>query len=146
MGLRKQLKREAFGQIYIAEKTLTSAQVLALNTTPQVIVPPPGTGKFLMLISGMIQIVGGTTDYDTDGDLTINYKSTGAGAAVTSSLDDVINDGTDRSVSIFGSIQEAENNAIADIENQPLTLISTVDPTTGDRLLIVRVMYMILPC
>jgi hypothetical protein len=142
----KQLKRHAYGDVLVAEKVLTSAQVLLLNTTPQVLVNAPGNGNMLYFIDGMIQLGTGTTDYATDGDLTINYKTAGTGAAVTSSLDDVINDGTARSVSFFGGLQENENIAIADIENQPLALISTVNPTTGDYPLIVRIRYMIVPC
>ena len=148
MARQKQHKRNGIGQRFIKEIQIPAASVLTLHSIPYALIPAPGEGKFIMLLSGMIQLVGkgGATEYATDGDLTINYKTAGTGAAVTSSLDDVINDGKLGSISIFGTVTEAENNAIADIENQPLVLISTVDPTAGDMDLRVRLEYMILPC
>ena len=148
MARQKQHKRDGAGQILIKEVQIPTASVLLLNTTPYVLIPAPGPKKFLMLLSGMVQLVRGTgvVEYGTDGDLTINYKTAGTGAAVTSSMDDVINDGALGSISIFGTVTEAENNAIADIENQPLALISTVNPTTGTMDLRVRLTYMVLPC
>jgi hypothetical protein len=144
MVCRKQGKKDGVGNYLVKEVRISSAQVLAL-TTPVVLIESPGPDKFLRLICGTIQLVGGTTDYGTDGDLTINYKAAGTGDAVTTSLDDIINDGTAGSISIFGTIPEIEDIALADIVNQPLSLISTANPITGDMDLRLFLMYEIIP-
>jgi hypothetical protein len=53
---------------------------------------------------------------------------------------------TDGSVAVFGMVTEIEDSAFADINNQPVVLtMGTDDCDTGDRDLIVRVIYSVIP-
>lgn len=61
----------ADGAIKKAEVTLTSAQILALNTTPIDIVAAPGAGKAILPISGYAYVDFGTAAYATNTDIDI---------------------------------------------------------------------------
>jgi len=146
MVCRKQTKFDGLNQWLVKEVQLTAAQVTSCNTVPVKLLDSPGPGRFLHLIAGYCQLMNGTTGYDTNGDLSINYKSDGGGSAVTTLLANDLNQGTAGSVFIFGTIPEIENIAIANIENQPLTLLSSADQTAGDQPLRVSLVYEIVKC
>jgi len=57
------------GRIYDKIITLTSAEILALNTTAKELVAAPGTGKVLEFISGVVFLDYGTTTYASYGHL-----------------------------------------------------------------------------
>lgn len=77
------------GIIGVAERrtvTLTTAQVLALNTTPVVLVPAPGTGKSISIDEVVFKApAAGTTAYTGANAIEIRYTD-GSGAKCTGDI------------------------------------------------------------
>lgn len=62
--------------IRTAQVVLSSAQVLALNTTPVLIVPASDAGTVNIPISGLIEFSGGSANYTTNTTITIGDTAT----------------------------------------------------------------------
>jgi hypothetical protein len=80
----------ALGAVQSVSKTLTSAQVLALHTTPQAIIPAPGAGKLIVVDYAAYTGTGAYTQADGAG-LVYHGTSTGADQAYTGPHDPFIN-------------------------------------------------------
>jgi hypothetical protein len=63
----------AFGPIFHARQTLTSAQILASNTNPITIVPAPGPGNIIVPIEATMTLNFNTTAYTSAGSPSIYY-------------------------------------------------------------------------
>lgn len=83
--------------IYVAEASLTSAQIKALNTTPVEMVAAPGAGKVLELVGATFIFDYDTTQYTSGGAVVLEEETSGTdlsstvGAAVVQAAADSIN-------------------------------------------------------
>jgi hypothetical protein len=68
--------------IYKNVVTLSSAQVLAMYTTPVLIIPAPGTHKFLCLHDVFVEYAYGGTPYANGSGFVLQYTSVGSDAGL----------------------------------------------------------------
>jgi hypothetical protein len=81
------------GPLQCKKTLLTAAEWKVLNATQKGLVPSPGPGRAILFERAYINIIGGTTAGDTDGDLSIRYTG-GTGDDVSQAQDDFLNDST----------------------------------------------------
>lgn len=141
--------------------TLTTAQILALGTVEQILIPAPGAGKAIDVIGGMMNYSAGATPFTIVGgsNLDIGYgsiaqiKTTGLiGLPEIGFLDQVAShvyvnasmlsglvEGT------FGGGGSGASEPLALIENLPVAIISDASsPTLGTGTLAVTLYYKII--
>lgn len=122
-----------------AKVTITSAQLLQLNTTPIELVPAQGAGKVIIPFTVLLRYRFGTIEYATNLNITlspnnslyqVNYNSAIAGSQDRYSSRSII-----PTVSLGGSI----------VDNLPLTIGAQIgNPTAGDGELDVYISYYVL--
>lgn len=118
--------------------SLSSAEILALNTTPKTLVPAPGSGKIIRPLSYFFNMTFGGNPYATNTQLISRIGSVGTFVTNTTSLPA----GTDH-VSFMIPITAVLNGA-DDYTNAPLTLsTNSGNPTAGDGTLNVYVTYIV---
>lgn len=127
--------------IYEASIYITSAQILALNTTPVQIIPAPGIGKYIELVSASDLIIYNTTPYATNTSLVLSY--TGGTARIA--VDPFILVST---VSRKLGIIEDTSVGAADtqiVENAALRVsVQSGNPTGGNSAIKINVLYRII--
>lgn len=125
---------------------ITTAQVLAMNTTPIQIVPAPGVGKILIPTVLVASMVYNSATYSTNsGGAALKYGTAGAGSSpgivITQAF---LQASSGTNLIVVRGAATAYLPATTDY-NVPLTLIAvSSDPTTGDSDLYVRVYFQIL--
>ena len=125
------------GKILEKEVRLTSAEILALNTTAKELVAAPGAGKVLEFVSMVSFLDYNSVDYATRGDLTVNLGTTGTAVSATIAKADLIQASADAY-----NVTQALSADVVLQDNEKLELrCATGDPDTGDSILIVKVMY-----
>ncbi len=145
------------GPFLTAKKHITSAQILALNTTPQVIVPAPGAGKILIPQRVMIVYHFGTVDYTSTNGWGVNWQ--GFPENITDPLSDssqwfptVTAQGhnqdvfwsTGGAVSSSGPGNSVSGNDVSAFTNLGLILFSyNANPSAGDGTLDVTTLYQV---
>jgi len=125
-----------------AERTLTSAEVLALFTTPIEVVAAPGAGKYIELVSAVLAYDYGTTAYTIGSATNLAFKYTnGAGttvsgtAAVTGFLDQTADEA--RVVpAVTASFEPTANAAL-------MLTLAGANVTLGNGTVKVKVLYRI---
>jgi hypothetical protein len=128
--------------------TLTAAQMLALNTTPVVLVPAPGVGKAVLVDQVYATLVFNTAAYSTAaGGASLKYKANASGQAVGIALTQgFLQSATGTNMQQVRASATAITDVTANWTNQPVVIqAATSDPTTGDSLLKIRVYYKIVP-
>lgn len=127
------------GRVYEKEVKLTSAEILALYTTPKELVPAPGAGKVIELMSAVLFLDYGTATYASNGDLTINLHTTGTALSDTIDAADLIQQAADayRVVQVLSADVALKANEAIELR------CATGNPDTGDSTLTVKVMYRI---
>lgn len=116
-----------------AKVSLSSAQILNLNTTPITLLPAPGAGKVL-IVTNLIFRYNYLTAYATERYLEVSYE----GTAETLQLIDIF-------FNTVSSIKGVFPNAGARIENAPIKLYGwAANPTAGTSTVDVYVEYYIL--
>ena len=129
-------------QMYLATKTLTNAQVLALPTTPIEIIPAPGAGKIISFISGHITFNfndGAYTNQDAGASMFLRIGVSGSRyfANPVSKEGDLDNFGTyfgqnDHYTPLFvymyanattGQIEYTSDWAVGDVTNKPVQIL-----------------------
>jgi len=107
----------------ISRVTVSSAQLLAINTTPITLIAAPGAGKRIVIVSFSSNYNYGTIAYATDTDLTFTLGSSGfAGSIDISASADSFNVSTGLD---FASTSSLDNSALS-------ITTTTSDPTAGD--------------
>jgi len=127
----------------VADVPISTAQILALNTTPVTIVPAPGVGFYIEVISASCYITFVAAAYA--GNVNIDLECTGA------SIRQFSNPSAITMTQTGGSLFEVETTNVGGastqmIDNAALILIQpTGDPITGDSGMLVSVNYRIVP-
>lgn len=133
------LQNSLIGTPQFATITLTSAQILALNTTPITIVAAPGANKTIVVKSAMARLNYNTTTY-TAADLQLI-----SAAQPQYYLNDII-DGTFTFITSFTKQNSAVGN-VTDLQftaNTALQAKTSANPTTGNSTIDILVEYQIL--
>lgn len=120
---------------------LTSAQLLALNTTPQQLVQAPGPNLHIQVLSYSYDLEYGTATYADTGSTGLYYGSS-SGLAINTTFSTVATQ-TASDVA-YGPVTEA-HAAIASFSNQPVVLTGSANMTTGDGTMSVTVTYITVP-
>ena len=128
------------GRIYEKEVTLTSAEILALYTTPKTLVAAPGTKKVIQFISAVAFLDFNSVAYATAGILTIKYTN-GSGTAVSDAVAAaaLCNQADDCYEEFAKNTVETELTS-----NAALVLTcDTANPTAGNSPITIKVIYCI---
>ena len=127
-------------QEQVAKVTITSAELLALNATPQQLVEAPGEGKYIEFVSAAWHKPAGTAyaGIAAGEDLAIKYTD-GSGAQVNTSLEttgflDQTTAQTRHNVPVVGNVTPVENAAL-------VAQLLVGEITTGDSPLYVTIRY-----
>ena len=130
--------RDNFGSsLQSASLVIPSAQVLALNTTPQTIVASQGAGKGIELISASVKVDYNTTAYGTTNVIILQTSGATQRQAEVSVLDATVS-----TVRNFFPIEATAATDTQIIANTDLTVkAKTSDPTLGDSDIEVFVLY-----
>jgi len=129
------------GKILEKEVTLTSAEILALYTTPKTLVAAPGSGKVLQFAGAVGFLDFNTTAYDTAGILTVKYTD-GSGTAVSDAVAAaaLCNQADDCYEEFAKTTAETELTV-----NAALVLTcDSANPASGDSILTIKIFYRIL--
>lgn len=125
--------------IQYVELTVTSAELLALNTAAKTLVAAPGAGYVLEFLSALLILDYNSAAYATNGDLTINNE-TGTALSNTVQLANLLAATADKMVQLVAL--EVANAGNVLLENEAIELTcATGDPVTGDSPLRVKVAY-----
>ena len=126
--------------VYEASLTLTSGQILALNSSPQTIVAAPGAGKYIEVISASVAFTYVAPVYNTNTTLTlindgaVQYQISN-GAALISTANSITN-------FMHGGVYTGTGSQI--IENTALKVsVLNGNPLSGNGTAIVKVIYRI---
>lgn len=120
-----------------AEVIVTPAEILALFTTSKELVPAPGAGYVLELVSAVLILDYVSADYATAGNLTIQTGTTGTALSDTVGAGDFLQASADA----IRCVQALSADVQLD-ENESLVLAcATANPTAGDSPVRVKVAY-----
>lgn len=130
--------------IQYAAVEVTSAQLLALFTTPKTLVAAPGAGYVNQFCGALVAYDYGTTEYTINGSTNLAGQYTngsGATASTTRATTGFIDQTADQM-----EIMPALATAVVPVDNAALVLTcATANPTLGNGTLHVKVAYRVLP-
>src|SRR5579859_6707942 len=131
-------RAQSISGVQTAVIKLTSAQILALNTTPVPAIPAPGTGFVIHIFSVTYSLTylasGGTTYADTGS--AGPYYGTSAGQAINPSITMHTALTSAQSQIVTGGISSI-STVRASMDNQPVVITDTANPTTGNGTMVV---------
>jgi hypothetical protein len=118
--------------------TVTTGQILALNTTPITLVAAPGTGLVLLPIAVYATITYGAAAYSTNAaGFTVRYTN-GSGASTAMTLTQAFLQSSANAIQHVA----AGTTAITPVANAPLVIYAdNANPTTGDSNLKLQIWY-----
>lgn len=127
------------GIIGVAERTqvtLTSAQILALNTTPQTLVAAPGAGKSISIDEIIFKApASGATAYTGANAVEVRYTD-GSGAKATGDIAAAALN------SVSGRVDKAVAAAVTAVVNSPVVaVVPTANPAAGNGTVTFDVIY-----
>lgn len=125
--------------IRVVSVEFTAAQVIASNTTPLVLMANSDTSKVLVYHDAIVQIFGGSANYDQNQDFIVKYQTAGGGATVSTTLANFMNAGAANKLS---TLKQLTTDAVPEA-GQDLVLTSSASPyaAAGDRQLRVTLYY-----
>jgi hypothetical protein len=128
------------GDIKYAEVAVTSAEILALNTTAKTLVAAPGAGYVLEFLSAVLILDYNSAAYATNGDLSVRENdASGTALSDTVALADFLAKTADTIQNV--QVLSADTALLA---NKAMVLsCATGDPATGDSPVRVKVNYRI---
>lgn len=130
----------------VASVTLSSAQVLAIFTTPITVVAAPGAGLMVLPTAALFNYTFVSTAYTDGGGSLFLYYGSNAGTAATSSMATSGFWTLTHSAATQSTIINHSNAAVTALANQPLVLQqNTANPTLGNGTLTVTVAYAVVP-
>lgn len=141
MSEKKWFKDVWAGVIPIRYKTvrLTSAEILALYTTPKTLLDAPGAGKAIEFLSAVLFLDYGTADYAAYGILTVKTTTTAtalSGAIAATTL-------VQASADTYVVVQALSAEAVLSVNEGLKLTCDTGNPTTGDSTIVVHLAYRI---
>lgn len=121
--------------------TLSSAQILDINTTPITLIPSPGVGKMIDLVSAVVRVNFNTVAFDVVDDRFI-LQFTGAETYI-SIVDDIVNGVVTKTYKF--NTQDLIAGANQMVENAPvIATLATGNPTVGDGSIDIHYAYRII--
>ena len=120
-------------KVNIASRSITSVQVLDLNSTPLEIVSNAPTGWLHIPIRGLVEFDGGSADYAANTDLTI-ISTTSLGKLLLGSIADRTDPNALTVLSGAGGLPSVSGDSLS-------VLVDSGNPTTGDSDIRVTVWY-----
>lgn len=131
-------------------KTLTSAQIQAIQSTPINIVPAPGIGSFVMAQQVLFRYNYGTIPYTVGGSVPawVLYYAQGSNptSVSVSSSDFMVGSGNGVAVAVNTGINDGAYTA--DLDNAPLNVkigAAGANPASGDGTVTIDVWFLIVP-
>jgi hypothetical protein len=125
--------------IQYEEIAVTSAEILALNSTPKTLVDAPGEGKVLEFISAILILDYESAAYATNGDLTVENE-TGTALSNTVTLANLLAATADKIVRVV-ALDTADTGVVLAANEAVQLACATGDPVTGDSPMRVKVAY-----
>tara|TARA_R110000782_G_scaffold61310_1_gene126327 strand:- start:869 stop:1396 length:528 start_codon:yes stop_codon:yes gene_type:complete len=119
----------------VAKVTINNASLLTLASTPAILVPAPGTGKVIDVISIMVYLDAGTEVFNFTPALPVTIGT----ESIASVSNANVNSATDI---VFKPEVPQSNEVIA--QNTALTLTAVSNPTQGTGVLYFNVFYRVL--
>jgi hypothetical protein len=135
------LQNNLIGTYQYAQRTLTSAEILALGTTPITLISAPGVGKSIWVKNVYVKLNYNTTTYS---DNTIYLKINGT----TDNIGE-LNNFLKSTITKFGNFSIftdflTSTTSTGFLENQALKISSNTNPTTGNGTMYILTEYQIL--
>jgi hypothetical protein len=128
--------------VRLAKATLTSGQVLTLNTAPITVIAAPGAGKMINILSVATKLTFGTAAYAANTQLSLKY----VGAAYNACTDaSTLVSGASRTLrwdQVVSTTASATNTQMLENAGVQIT-VNTGNPTTGDSSVDYYIYYVI---
>ena len=119
---------------------LSSAEILTLNTAPVDVIPAPGAGKTIAVVSCTVFLDFNAIAYTTNVELNLRY---GGGGVIIHSESDTLAHFEDRMEHYVITVPITDP---ASSVNSPITFqVTTGNPASGDSPLFFEIEYIILP-
>lgn len=138
----RQVTRSGEQKLYSADVILSTAELLALFTTPKSLVAAQGAGTVVEFVSALLAYDYNSTVYTINGSTNLQIKYTdgsGAEASSTRATTGFIDQGTDQL-----SLLEKIGGTVVPVVNAALVLTcATANPTLGNSPINIRVTYRI---
>ena len=135
-------KAPAGGAVQSVTVSLSSAQLLALNTSPVTIVPAPGAGSYILVLVTSYELIYGSSPYSLAGD----PPGLAYGGNATYPADEGWNvssfTGSSSSVAFVTGPGSIGFVPTSNVSNQPVKLVADIgNPTSGNSTGKVTVLY-----
>jgi hypothetical protein len=136
------LQNSLVGTLQYATRTLTSAEILALGTTPITLIAAPGAGKAIFVKNVYSRINYNTTTYSS---VQLNIKINGASDGLASFTQQFLSSTVTRFGTASVAYDFAYNSSNTNIlENAALQIYTSANPTAGNSTMDILVEYQIL--